>query len=115
MLYYTITINDKEYKARLTAKALVELEKKIGTNPINVFARMSVNENVMPDLEQLILILHASLQAMEHGITLEKTYNLYDEMVDSGKTMVDLVQDIIEIFKVSGMIPEENDEKNLGK
>lgn len=33
MLYTIINVGEKEYKARLNAKACVELEKKLGTNP----------------------------------------------------------------------------------
>lgn len=113
MLYSTFTVKDKEYKGRLTARALVDLEKKLGTNPINVFIKMSANEGYMPDLSDLIVILHGSLQAMEHGITLDKTYELYDNMIEEGKTIVDLVNIVIDIFKVSGLIPEaDEDEKN---
>lgn len=113
MLYSTFTVKDKEYKGRLTARALVDLEKKLGTNPINVFIKMSANEGYMPDLQDLITILHGSLQAMEHGISIDKTYEIYDEMIDEGKTIVDLVNIVIDIFKVSGLIPEaDEDEKN---
>mgnify|MGYP006908824005 CR=1 FL=1 len=109
MLFHTITIKDKDYKARLTARALVELEKKMGTNPVNVFIKMGQSEGYMPETSDLILILHASLQAMEHGITLDKTYELFDEMMDEGKSIVDLVNLIVEIFKVSGMYPDNED------
>ena len=112
MLYETITINDKDYKARLTARALVDLEKKLGTSPINVFIELSQKENYMPDLTTLITILHASLQAMEHGITLEKTYELYDAMIDEGKDMGDLLNIIVKIFQSSGLIPKEVKENN---
>ena len=39
MLYTTITIDGVDYKARLNAKACVDLEKKLGTNPLNVFSK----------------------------------------------------------------------------
>jgi hypothetical protein len=114
MLYSTITINGRDYKARLTARALVDLEKKLGTSPINVFVKMGQNEGFLPNLEDMIMILHASLQAMEHGITLEKTYELYDQMIDEGKNIADLLNFIVEIFTASGLIPkvEEENEKN---
>lgn len=117
MLYTTVTIKNKDYKARLTARAIVDLEKKLGTNPINVFTKMAASGDYIPDLETIILMFHASLQAMEHGITLDKTYELYDEMVEEGKTIVDFINILLDIFKVSGMIPdvEDNNGKNAKK
>lgn len=110
MFYTTLTIKDKEYKCRLNAKACVDLEKRLGTNPLNVFTKVASNGEV-PSLETLLMILHASLQAMEHGITLEKTYELYDAYVEEGHTMVDLIPFILDIFKTSGFFVEE-EEKN---
>lgn len=107
MLYETITINGKDYKARLTARALVDLEKKLGTSPINSFIEFSKKEDYMPDTTFLITILHASLQAMEHGITLEKTYDLYDQMIDEGKDISYLLELIVKIFQSSGLVPKE--------
>ena len=108
-MYTTITIGDKEYKLRLNAKACVDLEKKLGTNPLNVLMDLS-NENKLPSMGTLITILHASLQAYEHGITEAKTYELYDKFVEEGNTLIDLIPVIIEIFKVSGFFKTE--EKN---
>lgn len=110
MLYSTFTVADKEYKGRLTARAMVDLEKKLGTNPINVMIKLGADSGFMPDLHSLITILHASLQAMEHGISIDKTYEIYDAMIDEGKTIVDLLNIVIDIFKVSGLIPEVNEE-----
>ena len=111
MFYTTLTIKDKEYKCRLNAKACVDLEKRLRTNPLNIFTRVASNGEV-PPLEVLLQILHASLQTMEHGITLEKTYDLYDAYVEDGHTMVDLIPFILEIFKTSGFFVEDSDGKN---
>lgn len=115
MLYTKITINDIDYKARLTARALVDLEKKMGTSPLNIFMEMSKKEDYIPDLSILISIFHASLQAMEHGITLDKAYELYDQMVDEGKSIADLLNIIVEIFQSSGLIPKEVEDKEKRK
>lgn len=112
MLYETIEIAGKEYKARLTARALVDLEKRLGTSPINMFIKMGQQEGYIPELEFLLLILHASLQAMEHGITIEKTYDLYDAMIDEGKNMGDLLNFIVSVFEASGLMPKEEIEDN---
>lgn len=114
MLYKSFNIGDKEYKARLTAKVCVDLEKKMGTNPLNVLAKMA-NENAVPNLEDLLMILHASLITYQHGITLDGVYELYDAMADEGKTIMDLIPLIMDIFKVSGFFNEEADKKTDSK
>lgn len=107
MLYHTFTVNDKDYKCRLTARACVDLEKKLGENPLNVFISIANNGVELPKLESLITILHASMQSMEHNMSLDKVYELYDEYVDAGHTMMDLIPEVLEIFKVSGFFNEE--------
>lgn len=112
MLYYTFTVKEKDYKCRLAAKNCVELEKKLGTNPLNIFMEIAKKGEV-PNLEVLITILHASLQKFQHGMSLDDAYALYDEFVDEGHNLMDLVPVLLEIFKVSGLIGEEvEDGKN---
>lgn len=107
MLYHIWKVNDKEYKCRLTARACVDLEKKLGENPLNVFIKIASSGVELPELGNLITILHASMQSMEHGMTLDKVYDLFDEYVDEGHTLVDLIPEVLEIFKISGFFNEE--------
>jgi hypothetical protein len=109
MLYYTLTIKDTDYKLRLGAKECVDLEKKLGTNPLNVFMKIAQTQE-LPSLEVMILMLHASLQKYNHGTTMEKVYDIYDEYTDEGHNLMDLVNVIMEVMKVSGLIPEEKEE-----
>ena len=110
MLYTTFTVKDRDYKLRLNAKSCVDLEKKLGTNPINVFMGM-VNDNIkFPTLNVLINILHQSMQALEHGITIDKAYEIYDDFIEEGHSMTDLIPVIIDVFKVSGLLPEDTEE-----
>lgn len=109
MLFHSFTIGGKDYKGRLSAKTCVELEKKLGTNPLNVFMAIA-QKGEMPNLEVLITILHASLTQFNHGIKLEDTYTIYDEFVDEGHSLMDLVPILLDIFKVSGLIPEDEGE-----
>lgn len=111
MLYAIWSVGDRDYKCRLTARACVDLEKKLGENPLNVFIKIASENGALPSIGDLITILHASLQSMEHGITLDKAYELYDQYVDEGHTLTELIPLILEIFKVSGFFNEEQ-EKN---
>ena len=110
MLYTTFTVKDRDYKLRLNAKACVDLEKKLGTNPVNIFMAMAGNDIKLPSLSDLITVLHFSLQAYEHGISADKTYEIYDAFIEEGHSMTDLIPVIIDVFKVSGLIPEEVEE-----
>lgn len=112
MLYTTLTVKDIDYKCRLNARACVDLEKKLGTNPLNLFMEIA-NTSKLPELNTLITILQASLAQYQHGMTIDKTYELYDNFVDEGHNMMDLIPVIMDVFKVSGFFPEEvEDEKN---
>lgn len=109
MMYYTFTVGGKDYKGRLSAKSCVDLEKKLGTNPLNVFMDIA-QKGQIPNVEVIVTMLHASLQQFNHGMSLDDTYELYDAFIDEGKTLMDLIPILLEIFKVSGLIPEEKDE-----
>lgn len=106
MLYYTFTVKDKEYKCRLGAKECVDLERKLGGNPLNVFMKIAQTQE-LPSLDVMITMLQFSMQKFNHGVSLEKAYEIYDEYVDEGHNLMDLVNVIMEVMKVSGLIPEE--------
>lgn len=114
MLYTTLTVKDYNYKCRLSAKACVDLEKKLGTNPLNIFVDMAGDTVKLPSLGTMLTILHCSLQQYEHGITMDKIYEIYDSYIAEGHTQMDLIPVLIDIYKVSGLIPEEiEEEKNV--
>lgn len=112
MLYTTFKVGDRDYKCRLTARACVDLEKKLGENPLNVFIKIANQNGALPSIGDMVTILHASLQSMEHGISLDKAYELYDSWVDEGHTLVEFIPILLEIFKVSGFFNEEAEGKN---
>lgn len=107
-MYTTLTVKDNEYKLRLGAKACVDLEKKLGTNPVNILMAIA-EKNQVPTLNTILNILQAALQKY-HPMTFEKVYELYDDYVEDGHTMLDLIPVIMEVFKQSGLIPDGEDE-----
>ena len=104
MLYSEIKIGEKDLKLRLDARSCVDLERKLGKSPLAIFMQ---EDKALPTLEELITILHGSLQKYNKGFTLEKTYDLYDLYVEEGNTFTDFIPVIMEIFKVSGFFKEE--------
>lgn len=113
MLYTTVTISDKEYKCRLTTKGLVDLEKKLGDNPLSIFMRITNNE--LPKLSDMLLVFHTSLQPYNHGISLDDVYGIYDAYIDEGHTFMDFIPFIIEIYKVSGLFSEDKSAEDAEK
>jgi len=103
-MYYTITIGKKDLKLRLDARSCVDLERKMGKSPLAIFTQA---DKALPKLEDLISVLHGSLQKYNKEFTLEKTYDLYDEYIEEGNTFTDFIPIIMEIFKVSGFFKEE--------
>ena len=110
MMYVDFTAGDNTYKLRLTTRNIVALEKQIGCNPAMIFG----NGDKVPTITTMVQILNAALQPMNHGITLDDAYGIFDEYLNDGHIVTDFIAVIVEIYKVSGLIKnsEENTEKN---
>jgi hypothetical protein len=98
-------IKDKEYNLRLTTRACTNVEKRLGTNPLNVFSRLSGNE--VPALSDLLVILHESINTLNHGISFDALCDLYDDYCDDGGDISTLIELIIEVLQDSGIIPKD--------
>lgn len=110
MMYYDFNVGGKEYKLRINTRNIMSLEKQLGCNPLTVFG----NGDRVPTITEMVHILYASLQQYNHGITLNDTYDIFDAYLDDGNVMTDFIPVIVEIYKVSGLIKNEDgsDEKN---
>lgn len=112
MMYYEFNAGSKEYKLRLNTRNVVELEKKLGCNPIMIFG---MDGDKIPTVSAMVVILHAALQSFHHGITLEKAYDIFDSYLEDGNTSVDFIKVIMEIYRVSGIVPKETAEEETEK
>ena len=54
MMYYEVNIGDNAYKLRLNTRGCVEVEKRLGKNPLSIFA--NVNEENLPAISDLAVI-----------------------------------------------------------
>lgn len=113
MLYSEFDFNGTEYKLRLGSRDIVKLEKKLGGNPMNIF--MAVQNDELPKLEAVILILHAAMNKYHSNVVLNDVYDMYDEYIEDGGTYMDLIPVLLDVFKVSGFFKEEegNEVKNV--
>ena len=108
MTYVNFEVGTETYKLRLNTRNIVLLEKQIGCNPLNIFG---ANGDSVPTITVMVSVLHAALQQYNHGITLNDAYNIFDEYLQQNTT-VDFLNIILDVYKVSGIIPKDNDEKN---
>lgn len=113
MMYFDFEAGNKTYKLRLDIRNTVALEKRIGCNPLAVFG---VGDRI-PTINEMVSILHYSLQKYEHGISYDDSMNIFEEWLEDGHTVTDFINVIVSVYKVSGIIKdtnnaEDSDEKN---
>jgi hypothetical protein len=108
MLYFDFNAGNKAYKLRLNTRNVVELERRLGCNPLAIFG----NGDTLPTVTAMATILFCSLQQYHHGITLDAAFDIFDEWLADGNTLTDFIPVILEVYKVSGIIAEGNNEKN---
>ena len=107
-MFTIITINGQEYKLRLRTIDVIQLEKKLGHNLMDMF--MGIQDEKLPQLRELLAVVHASMAAYNHGISEVMFYNLYDSYIEEGHTMFDLVPIVLELLQNGGVIPKEVEE-----
>lgn len=108
MLYVNFTAGNKDYKLRLSTRNTVMLEKQLGCNPLALFG----DGERIPTVTEMVNVLYASLVQYNHGITLNDAYDIFDEWLDDGHAVTDFLSVILSIYRTSGLLPKENEEKN---
>ena len=104
-MYFDFEAGNSAYKLRLTTKAIMALEAKIGCNPLMVFG----TGNRVPTVTEMVHILHNSLTQLHHGITFDGAAKIFEEWLEDGHTTSEFVEIIVGIYKVSGIIPQGED------
>lgn len=109
MMYVDFNAGNKEYKLRLNTRNVVALENEIKCNPLAIFG----NGDTVPTISVMVAVLHNSLQQYQHGITKNDAYDIFDAYLADGNSMTDFITVILDIYRVSGLIPKvAEDEKN---
>ena len=108
-MFYTLTIKDEDYKLKLTTSSMIELEKKLGCNPLMIFGK---DGGSIPEVGTMVDIFACSLQAYNHGISHKDAMRLFDDWLDDENTITDFIKVIFEIYKASGIIKNTGEEKN---
>lgn len=105
MMYIDFNAGGKDYKLRLATRNIVALEKAIGCNPLSIFG----NGEELPPITTMVTILWQSLQKFHHNISLNDAYDIFDQYLEDN-TAMDFIPVILDIYKVSGIIKNENNE-----
>ena len=108
MMYYEFNVGDNTYKLRLSTRNIIQLEKKLGGNPLTLFYKGG--EVAIPTLEGMSDVLHYSLQKFHHGISLKDVDDILDAYLEEN-TMNDLMEVVMNVYKVSGIISNDEDEE----
>ena len=106
MMYIDFNAGGKDYKLRLATRNIVALEKAIGCNPLSIFG----NGEELPSITTMVMILWQSLQKFHHNIGLNEAYDIFDEFLEE-KTAMDFIPVILDIYKVSGIIQNDNNKE----
>lgn len=105
MMYVNFTAGNKDYKLRLSTRNIISLEKQLGCNPIAIFG----DGDKMPTITTMVNVLYASLQQLQHGITLNDAYDIFDAYLEEHST-TDFITVIIDVYKMSGIIRDDKGE-----
>lgn len=96
--------NEKEVELRLTANACEKIEKQYNCSLIDYVQQATVTSIVT-------LLMNMRIGAGEY-FSREMAYSFYDELVDAGFTMLDILDKVIyEGLVVSGVMSKEDLEK----
>ena len=106
MNYKSLLVQGRELKLKIDTRNSIALEKRLGTNPLNVL--MKAQNGEIPSFEALLYIFHAALQKYQHGISMEKVFEIYDAYVDEGHDMTEFMEVIMGVLSVSGYMKMDN-------
>ena len=104
MMYVVFTAGNKDYKLRLNTRQTVVLEKQLGCNPVSIFG----TGDTIPTITQMVSILYCALVPLNHGISLEDAYDIFDRYIEDGHTATEFIPVILRIYKVSGLLKNDD-------
>lgn len=109
MQYVDFEAGGNAYQLRLNTRNTVALEKLLGKNPVMaVFG----NGEELPTVTSMVQVLHMALQERHHGISLDKTYSIFDDYLADGNTPMDFVSVVMDVYKAAGLLQGGGEEKN---
>ena len=103
-------VGDETYKLKLTTSDIMELEKRYGTNLLDVISPDT--DTGMPALAVMLDITHTAAQKYHHGLKRSDLVDLFDRYVDDGGSQFDFYLSVFtDIFVVSGFFSKARVER----
>ena len=103
-----IKVKEKEYKFRLTSWQIRQLEEREETGIMFIMTKAEESGRI---LEPIIKIMHAALQYYQKDMSLEQTYELYDDLVEHEKWTMDEFGDLVKvILETAGLSTRRSEE-----
>ena len=95
--FYTLTVGGEDYKLRLTANAIMSIEKRLGKS---LFVALEGIQGNM--IETITTIIWGAMQPLNANFPFEKAAGLFDRYIDDGNSIEDLMLEINALFEASG-------------
>lgn len=96
--YATWEVGGTEYKLKLTAEDIGNLERKYKRNLL-----IYLTDDGIPAIADMLTVIQAAMRTYHHGMTFLKVQSLYDTYVDEGGYQNELMTDVlIPLLEVSG-------------
>lgn len=103
-------VNGTDYQLKMGVRQCVMLETKIG-NPINLF--LAAKKDILPALPQMVTIIAHGMIMYHPGVNELKVHQLVDQWLDEGHAIIELLEVVTELLKVSRYFPEEKMEEEI--
>lgn len=108
MKYYELELNGRTIKLRLTSNDCMVIEQKYKKSIIEFIQDMSMTT--------VIILLKYMVRSSDKGFSDEGAGQLFDELIDAGYTLADIINDVIlEGLIVSGFMKKEDKETAVKK
>lgn len=108
MMYVDFEAGGNAYRLRINTRNTVALEKLLGKNPVQAI----FGGGEMPTITSLVQVLHMALQEHHHGMSFEKTFDVFDAYLADGHTPMDFLDVVIDVFKAAGLMQGDGEGKN---
>ena len=95
--FYSLTVGENTYQMRLTASAIMSIEKKLGKPLFSALEHIQDNM-----IETITTIIWGAMQPLNAGFSMEKATGLFDDYIDDGHSIEELMQEINGLFEASG-------------
>ena len=97
--FHTLTVGGQDYKLRLTASAIMAIEKKLGKSLVMALTVDNFRENM---IETIATVLWGAMQPLNANCSFDMAVELFDQYIDDGNSVEDLTQEIKSMFESSG-------------